>query len=209
MADKKKQNVRYVTPVGVASWPKLHEPDEKYNTFQVKLLLDPNTKPHADFMAKLDTMTDAAVEEMKKEHSKYAKQIKRAAPYAPELDKEGDETGLIVVNFSAPSVFVRKKDKKEFPNKIALYDAAGTPLASDVRVGGGSQIQVSFESWPYFIPKDKDAGMTRRLVAARVVELKVWSGNQTASDFGFDVNDAFAESVASGADADDSDEDDF
>lgn len=203
MAEKKKQNPRYVTPAGVASWPKLNEPDTKFNaegTYGVKLLLDPNDAKHKAFLDKLDGMADEAFEAMKKEHTKYSKQMTRVAPYAPELDSEGDETGKVVVNFTMPAVVERKKDKKKFTLKPALYDAAGTPLAADLKIGGGSTIQVSFESWAYFSAKDKEAGITRRLVAVRVIERKEWVGTQSAADFGFDVNDEFAATASTEGD---------
>jgi hypothetical protein len=205
MAEEKKKNVRYVTPVGIASWPKLviGEPDTKFDedgSYGVKLLLDP--EKDAKFLAQLDEMAAAALVAMKEANPKHAKVTTLVPPYAPETDKEGEETGKIVVNFTMPAVIVRKKDKKRFTMSPKLFDAKGTPLPEGTKIGGGSSIQVSFESWPYFSGKDKEAGITRRLVAVRVLDLKVWSGSQDASDFGFDVADGFAENTESGSDED-------
>jgi hypothetical protein len=196
MADKKK-NPRYVSPAGIASWPKVRTPDTKFNedgTYSVKLLLDP--EKDAAFLAKLDTMAEAALEAMKAEHKKFSKVMTLVSPYAPELDKDGNETGKVVVNFTSPAQITSKKTGKTYNLKIAVFDAQLTPLPVEQDIGGGSLVKVSFESWPYFNAKDKEAGITRRLIGVQVLELKEWSGSQSASDFGFQAEDGFGESTA-------------
>jgi hypothetical protein len=195
MADKKK-NPRYVSPAGIASWPKVRTPDTKFakagekGTFSIKLLLDP--QKDAAFLEKLDTMAAAALEAMKKEHTKFSKVMKLVSPYAPELDKEGNETGKIVVNFTSPAEVTRKKDGKKFDLKITVFDAMLTPIPAETDIGGGSIVKVSFESWPYFSAKEKEAGITRRLIGVQVLELKQWSGSASASDFGFEEEEGFS-----------------
>lgn len=192
MADKKK-NPRYTTPAGIASWPKVRTPDTKFNadgTFSVKLLLDPNKD--AAFLQKLDDMADAALEAMQREHKKFSKVMTLVAPYAPELDKDGNETGKVVVNFTSPAIIRNKEKTKEWKMSIAVFDAQLTPLPGDKDIGGGSTVKVSFESWPYFNAKDKEAGITRRLIGVQVLELKEWGGNRDASDFGFEAEDGFS-----------------
>ena len=204
MAEKKK-NVRYTTPAGIASWPKLRVADTKFDadgSYGVKLLLDPNHPATQPFLTKLDEMAAAAFVEMKKENTKYAKVMKLVTPYANELDKDGNETGKIVLNFTMPAVIRNKEKTKEWKLKPVIFDATLTPLPEEQDVGGGSTIIVSFESWPYFNAKDKEAGITRRLVAVQVLDLKQWNGSVDAASFGFAAAEGFtvnepATSVAS------------
>lgn len=193
MADKKK-NPRYVSPAGIASWPKVRVADTKFNadgTYSVKLLLDPSKEIDAKFLEKLDGMAEQALEAMKQEHKKFQKVMTLAAPYTPELDKDGNETGKMVVNFTSPAVIRNKEKTKEWKLSIAVFDAKLTPLPGDVDVGGGSLVKVSFESWPYFNAKDKEAGITRRLIGVQVLELKTWDGGRDASSFGFGEEEGF------------------
>lgn len=197
MADKKEKRPRFTSPVGVFVWPKLNEPDYKFNEdgeYGVKLALDPQNEEHAAFLANLDERAAAALEEMKEANKKYAKVMTLAEPYAPELDKDGEETGRVLVNFTMPAIITRKSDKKTWTMKPALFDANGTPLSPDQKIGGGSTGRVAFESWSYFNAsgKEKTAGITKRLVAVQVLERKEWQGNADASAFGFDVVDGFA-----------------
>lgn len=190
-----------MTPAGLASWPKLDVPDTKYNDdgeYGVKLLLDPNNEQHVTFMALLDSVTDASMETMKadEKNKKYIKLMKRADPYTAELDKEGEETGLFVANFTCPAKFIRKSDKKEWPNKPVLVDAKLTPLPADAKIGGGSRIKIKFETWPYFNATEKKVGMTKRLIAVQVLDLKVWDRSTDIAALGFDAEDGFSVSDA-------------
>jgi hypothetical protein len=213
MAEKKK-NPRYTTPAGIASWPRLSTPDTKFNadgTYSVKLLLDENNAEHATFLRKLDALADAALVAMKKENAKYAKVMKLVTPYAPELDKDGNETGKTVLNFTMPAIIRNKEKTKEWKLKPVVFDANLQPLPADVEVGGGSTIKVSFESWAYFNAKDKEAGITRRLLAVQVLDLKTWNGGADASSFGFEAAEGFAvnEPDTEGSSADATEGDDF
>jgi hypothetical protein len=196
LAEKKKANPRFTTVAAIAVWPKLNTPDTKFNDigdYGVKLKLDPNNPLHAKQLADLDKLADDAFEAMKEENPKWKAKMVRAEPYGPEVDKDGNESGFMLVNFTCPAKFIRKSDKKEWENKPVLYDAKGTPLPSGTEVGGGSTIKVSFETWPYFNAsgKEKTAGATKRLLAVQVLDLKVWRGSQDASDFGFGAEEGF------------------
>lgn len=193
MADKKEKRIRYTSPAGIASWPKLNTPDAKYGHYGVKLLLDPNDPRTPPFLAFLDAETDKAVIAMKEEKgAKLAKTMERGAAYEDEMDTDGNETGKVVVNFTMPSVIERKSDGKKWTLKPALFDAKGTPLAADVEIGGGSLIKVSFELSPYYVASSKKAGVSRRMVAVQVLDLKQWSGNSDASSFGFESEEGFS-----------------
>lgn len=193
MADKKEKRVRHTSPARIAVWPKINEPDAKYNNYGIKLALDPNDETDQRFMAFLDAETDKAFVAMKEEKgAAKAKKMERAAPYEEETDKEGNETGRMLVNFTMPAVIQNKEKTKTWTLKPALFDAKGTPLPGDVKVGGGSLVKVSFELSPFYVESSKKAGVSRRLVAVQVIDLKQWNGNQDASSFGFGEEDGFS-----------------
>lgn len=200
MADTKRKNPTKTTPSGIASWPKVVVPDSKFvktGEWTTKFLLDPNAKGVAEFLKYLDDAVDAAVAEMKQEHAKYAKQIKRVAAYRDATDKEGNETGQIELTFKRPCQITPEQGKnagKTF--ELApprLFDAMGTPLTTDPKLGGGSVIKVSFEHWPYFSAKEKEVGITRRLLAVQILKLVQYDGSKDAADYGFEAEeDGFA-----------------
>lgn len=83
MADKSKPLkitlAKFVTPVGVASWPKLTEPSTKFKpegVYETKLVYDNETG--AAVREKLDKFLDAAMEKFKEAYPDKAKRMKRA-----------------------------------------------------------------------------------------------------------------------------------
>jgi hypothetical protein len=216
MADKKQKNPRLTTPRGILKYPRLTVPDTKFNEdgeYSTKLLLEPDGKDVAKFLKQLDTETDKAVEYMKAENKQHAKKIVRVPAYVNEVDKEGDETGKIELNFKMPAKVMAKKGPnkgKTFNFKPALFDAFGTPVEKELRIGGGTEGRVTFEFWPYFSAKDKNVGITRRMVAVKLIKLVEWNSNQDASAYGFDDEedeDGFSVNAASAQDADDDTDD--
>src|SRR5690348_12008072 len=97
MADKKK-NPRFVTPLGIASWPRVVTPDTKYvktGEWSTKITFAPTDPGVPEFLKYLDDQVAAAVALMKKENPKHAKAITPVQAYRNETDKEGNETGRI------------------------------------------------------------------------------------------------------------------
>lgn len=222
MADKKK-NPRFTTPVGIASWPRVVVPDTKYvktGEWSTKITCAPDDEGVPEFLAYLDREVEKAVAEMKAEFPKAAKQIKPAAAYRNEVDKEGNETGRIEFGAKRPCQITRKSDEKVFKlNPPVLFDAAGNVIKKDIKLGAGSKIRVNFEHYPYIIQKDKEVGISRRLLAVQVIELVEWTGASQdadaygfgAVDGGFDVSDSMDSDVDEneGGSSDDTDAEEF
>lgn len=186
---------QFVTPKGVAKFPALNAPDtlhDKDGIFKVGLLLPPDEaqvlidllKPHLD----------EAVAWAKRENPRVAKSIVAHSPWADEVDREGNETGLIEFKFKAKAKG-KRKDGTTFDRRIPLFDAVRTPITKNV--GGGSVIKVSAAAVAYFAAATKQAGITLRLNAVQVLELREF-GARDAAGFGFGEEDGFS---ASGDDA--------
>lgn len=194
MADKKAKNPRFTTPLGIAAWPRVTVADTQFvktGEWSTKITFAPDDPGVSEFLAYLDAQVDAAVVEMKKQYPKAAKAIKPAPAYRNEVDKEGTETGRIEFGAKRPCQVTRKADEKVFKlNPPVLFDSAGNVIKKDIKLGAGSKILVNFEHYPYIIQKDKEVGISRRLLAVQVIELVEWNGvSQDAETYGFGAVD--------------------
>lgn len=124
----------------------------------------------------------------KKEASEYIKQIDAIAkaagvvpakaknmPYAPETDKEGEETGRIT--FTCKGYATRRDGT---PNKIMHWSAAGKPMPAGTRVGAGSLIRVDLWPKPF---KELGGGVRLNINAVQVLKLEEY---QARNPFGVD-----------------------
>lgn len=105
--------------------------------------------------------------------------------------EEGEETGRMIIRFKQVAVLsgVSKKTGKpyEIEKKIALYDANGNKIKTQLRIGEGSRISVSFHPNAYFMEKDAEFGVSfSRMVGVQIVELVEYEGGEmSAEDAGF------------------------
>lgn len=180
MSDKKKP-LRITTPKGRANWPKLAEPDTKFNAdgvYSIKLVLDADAaKP---VIEAIDKVRSQAIEDAKSEVGK-GKKIKVAdAPYVVD-----EEASTVTFNFKMKASG-KTKGGEVFTQKPALFDAHGKPLPAGIKIGGGSECRVSADVVPFFTALI-GAGASLRLRAVQVLELVEFGGN--AESYGFDVEE--------------------
>lgn len=209
MAEKKKVE-RFMSPKGTASYPYLTKPDTKFKPdgeYKVSLIVDGDDASKA-----IDFLTEqhkAAVAKAKKENA--GKRVKEGAlPFI-----ENDD-GTVTFKFKLKAKVTPKKGAP-FEQKPALFDAKGTPLVGEPKVGSGSVIKVSYEVVPYYTAI-AGAGISLRLKAVQIIELKEYSGGGTAKSYGFGEEEGFeadeedtppfdADEPTAGGDGDDEDED--
>lgn len=179
---------RYVTPLGVAQYPWLVEPDTKFNPdgdYKVNMLFGDSKNADLQYMlndlnSTLDEFYQSLIKDPK--YSKYASKIHKADLY------EEDADGNIVMKFKQRAVI--KSIKGTYEVKIPLFDSKGKPL-SDIKLGGGSKIKLCFSVSPYFVPSTKMCGLSLRPVAVQVIELKEWTEGGTMQAYGFDSEDGY------------------
>lgn len=212
MTAKKTRNTRYVTDTGIAIYPYLIEPDTEYNVdgeYKVKLRLAPDAevfdnkrKSLGSIQEFLDSMLEKSVEKAKAENKGRIKEAD--APYTIDEDN-----GDLLINFKLKAAGTTR-DGKEFTQAPALFDAKGKPFDGE-EIWGGSKIKVSFEVVPFFT-KLIGAGITLRLKAAQIIELRQ-GGGASAENYGFGEEEGFEsedEAADNGfASEDDSEEQDF
>ena len=134
-----------------------------------------------NFIELLDKQYAAAVKTIKEQNK--GKKIKEASKPYTMLD---DDEGKVRVSFKCKAR-IEPKDKEPFDFKPALFDAKRNPINSNI--GGGSTLKVAFEAIPYYTAL-VGAGVTLRLKAVQVLDLKEYSG-ASASSFGFDEEDGY------------------
>ena len=198
---EKKQFERITSPRGVAKWPKLTSPDTRFKkegVYSVDLLLDPENKEVQEFISKID----AAVEESFTTSAAdlkgpKAKTLQRTFPYKPEVDEDGNETGMMVVNFKTNAQYTDKKGEVH-EVRPALYDAKGNKITRKLNVGSGSVMKVNGILMPYYMANGNKAGVSLRMNAVQIIELKEFGGGDAAS-YGFGQEEGFeAETAAAG-----------
>ncbi len=182
MAEKKKVE-RFVSPKGIASYPYLTNPDTKFNhdgEYKVSLIVAGDDASKA-----IDFLTEkhkAAVAQAKKENA--GKRVKEG-----ELPCIENDDGTVTFKFKLKAKVTPKKGD-QFEQKPALFDAKGKPLTGETKVGGGSTIKVSYEVVPYYTAI-AGAGVSLRLKAVQIIELKEYSGGGNAESYGFGEEEGF------------------
>ena len=182
MAEKKKAE-RFVSPKGIASYPYLTNPDTKFNPdgeYKVSLIVAGD-----DASKVIDFLTEkhkAAVAQAKQENA--GKRVKEG-----ELPFIENDDGTVTFKFKLKAKVTPKKGDP-FEQKPALFDAKGKPLTGETKVGGGSTIKVSYEVVPYYTAI-AGAGVSLRLKAVQIIELKAYSGGGNAESYGFGEEEGF------------------
>lgn len=174
---------RYTTPKGFAQYPRLKDPDTKFNpdgVFSVTMRFEGMTDELKKLIEKLEAIQDKAFDEAVSEaNAMNKKKITKADLYLE------DEEGHIYLKFKQNAV-IKKKDGSTATVKIAHFDSKGKPI--DVNVGRDSVIRLSFTAAPYFMQSTKQVGLSLRPVAVQVIKLNEFGGS-SAEDYGFSAEE--------------------
>lgn len=194
MAEKKKAE-RFVSPKGIASYPYLTNPDTKFNPdgeYKVSLIVAGDAASKAiDFLTE---QHEVAVAKAKKENA--GKRVKES-----ELPFIVLDDGTVTFKFKLKAKVTPKKGDP-FEQKPALFDAKGKPLTGEPKVGGGSVVKVSYEVVPYYTAI-AGAGVSLRLKAVQIIELKEYSDGGNAESYGFVEEEGFEASDSLGTSEED------
>ena len=175
--DKDMANNHMTTPKGIAVWPRLTEPDTKFDSagvYSTKLhVTEKDFKPFEDKVRELYEAYHANVEkETGKKHG-------ASEGYPCRITKEGD------YEIYAKQVAKKLTDKGLLEFSVALFDSAGKKIKDKPNVGSGSILKLSVEPVCWSM-NQKGAGLVTgvslRLKAAQIIELKEFG---SGGDFGF------------------------
>jgi hypothetical protein len=181
-----KDYLKIVTPAGIAIYPHLTQPDFKFNPLgQYKVDLSLTEDEAAPLIAKFDEVMEEA-----KRKVPPGKPLKIAEPpYHNELDDEGQETGRVIFRFTMKAKF-NTKDGRTIEMSPKLFDAQGTLMTDVDSIWGGSKLRISSALVPYHVPA-RGAGVSMRLQAVQIIELKTGGGGADASNYGFEATEGF------------------
>jgi hypothetical protein len=194
LSAQQKRFKEITTPKGTAVFPKLIQPDTKFDkdgTYSVKMKF-----PKADeekLVALLTAEADKAYAELLQEKKK--KSLKRAdMPWKPEVEKVKDEegtvveeveTGFLLFTFKLNAQYKTKEGEVKY-NKPLIYDSKGVRIkdTGSIDIGGGSVLRVACKVKPFFTDTI-GAGITLKLSHVQIIEL-VERGERSAKSLGFD-----------------------
>lgn len=212
--EKKEKPQRFVTPVGIASYPRLlGKPDVKFNeagVWGVKLVFNDMDSPKVQaFKQQLEDLVEVARKEAMEDKEYVAalrKKGKKVTPAELPFFIDG-ETGALTVGFKMTASGVSKKTGDAWTRKPAVFNADGTPIDPEARLGSGSEMQVSYTLGAFH--NGLGYGISLRLEAVRVLKVVEW-GQGDASSYGFEVeeteDDEFAGDAATAEGSSDSDD---
>lgn len=196
MAAQQLAALKINSPKGVASWPRLAEPDTKFKKegeYSVKLRL--RGSDAANLVAVIDQFHEEVCEHFaddireakakEKNPKKRAEIPARADPPYKELYENDAPTGEYEFNFKMKASGVSAKTGKPWTRKPAVFDSRARPIQGEAlsKVGGGSIIKVVGEARPFYTAA-LGAGVSLALEAVQVSEVKTF-GDRSAAAYGF------------------------
>lgn len=199
-----------VSPQGTAIYPKLNEPDTKFDdagVYETKLKFDPDdaegvlSKKSATWAEMKEAIDAQQAEFLKQKKAELAKGDGKAKNKAksidsiewgvePDVDDEGNETGLVVIKAKMKASGVSKRDGRAWSRRPVIFDAKNTKLDPAPSIWGGSSLKVAGKIVPYYSAKDNVVGSTFYLEAVQVIELVSGQGRE-AGDYGFGEEEGY------------------
>ena len=191
MPERRKRPI-LVSPVGTALWPKLTEPETKFDpdgVYSVRLSL-PEGSPEAEqIIAAVNEAREEALD-MAKEQGKRGRIKEADPPYAQEYEKDSDTpTGNLLFNFKMKASGTTREGRvwNRRPN---IFDAHRNPIKpEDIDIWSGTKLRVAYTADPFFVAA-LGAGVSLRLQAVQILEL-VQGGERTAASYGFEDEEGY------------------
>jgi len=171
---------RLLTPVGEAKWAHVQEPKAGFNDkeepkYCIDVVFSPDDAEWAEWAKGIKVLADEAG------GGNPVKWEKNKDPNDP---KKKLKTGNLVASFHT-----------SVKMKPGLFDYKGVPMGDEVLVGNGSMVRINYspKAYPGF-----GGGVTLYLNAIQVMDLVEFRKN-SASDYGFEVDDAAVAAAAAEA----------
>lgn len=193
----------YRTPKGIAIFPKLNEPDYKYNKggeWTARLKFDIDNEEHSAFADQINAFHDAAYETIiaeKVEAGVYKnatvakKKIAKAdSPVRFLEDEDAEPTNEFTVNFKQTYNIVYDNGNKTFQKIIKIYDAAGKLLKNVPPIWGGSGLKVIFTVAEWGNEKN-GGGASFRLAKVQIIDLVNSDNSDDSGESGFDEEEGY------------------
>lgn len=186
----------FTTKTGVAFYPHLRQP-EVYEGAEIgytcKLMLTPEETEE------LKALLEQELEFAKKMTDFAGKKFNK-----PTLGMGEDKDGNVIFKFKKLAHF-KSKSGEVITTTVPIFDATGKPIPKEVNPANGSQIRVAFSVYPFY-KSSAVHGLSLRLEAVQVIELKEYNGQQNADGFGFKATEGYTAPEEEGTPFDDTEE---
>lgn len=175
------------------------EPNTRFKEegeYSADIILSPEDPGVEDFIETLRGLAQAKFDEVQGTLSgRKAQDLRIHLPFDDEVDREsGEPTGNYVVKFRKKASG-KNRDGEVWRSKLPVYNADGTPYEG-LEPWGGSVIQVSAEPNAWYMNATGKAGVSLKLKAVRLLEVRTGGGGNSAEDFGFEVSAPVEASVS-------------
>lgn len=195
-----------LTPKGILKFPKLNTPDTyKGDTkYKTGLVLDPNEPDVQAFITKLEKIRDEHIEKVKQAliadgKPGLAKKVASREVVKDDLDKEGNETGMVVINAAMKSEYKDRQSGEMKKLNPKFFDAKGQRIKRAPEIWRGTVARLGVDLMPTCREADKAWGVGFFLDAVFIIDLK-GPGATDASAYGFQAEEG---GYAAAADDDD------
>lgn len=185
-----------ISPIGTAGWVCVAKPSVKFDKdgeYSLDLVISPEEyealKPAWEAAAKAKH-EEALKAETNKVKAAAIRKFDIHIPGSPEVNKEGEETGNILLKFKAKAL-VKPKAGKPFTKTIGVFDAKGKPMNGKT-LGRGSRLKAAYDLVPFCAPGLKKYGVSLRLQAVQVIEFVAYIGGASAEGYGFGEEDGYS-----------------
>ena len=178
----------FISPKGIAKFPALLNADDHYD------------KPHGIYKVDLivtPTQAKAVAAHAKREAVKFKNEDLKSnpsrkdwgihVPVTPDLNKEKEETGQMILRFKQKKMIVTR-DGREIEKKIFICDADGN-RTTNIEPKGGSKLNVAYYMLAYMAPSTKTYGVTFRLLGVQIIELV----ESSERDMGFTKQEGYVQ----------------
>lgn len=211
------KNVRITTPPGEFVYPHMNSPDTKFVAEGEYHVKGRWTRDEAEaLIEKLEEVRDTFHAAWVTE-GKDAKENKQRAAYTiaevfeEELDDDGEETGKVLIKAKMKAHVVSKRLGKEWDQAPRLFDSQNNAIDPDeVKIGGGTIGRLNCDVIPYAMASTKTVGVSLRLQAAQIIELRTFGGGSPFDEYdGGEVIEPSEEKMKNPFTDDDDDVDDY
>ena len=185
-----------VTPVGEAVFPYLRRPDNYQGdeSYKVNIRVHPEDEAASQFIQTMEGIRDEQWETNPQATKLSKAQKAKLSPHPvvrEELDSEGEPTGYVLIPVKCKKEYVDRDTGKAVSLKPSVVDAKKQTIPDTIDVGPGSQIKAAFSPFFWVNPSIKAYGVTARLKAVQVIELKERGvGGVFDSEDGFEIDES-------------------
>jgi len=167
------KGIGFTTPKGKALWCCNIEPQKKFNDkgdLMTNLVLDPNEPEVKEFIKTLEDLRDTAFEETTNNLGLVkGKQVKKRDVAQPDIDQNGNDTGMIVIKMKLKDVEEKKELGRQY--QIDTFDSKKNKLENPPRVGNGSTIRCAGYANPYYMASTKEVGISLIWQKLQIIDL--------------------------------------